>query len=198
MTRDGELRESDCQGTDTLTQLRMRKQLSDSILHIQRRGLVSERQSMQVITPNGLLMAAQPNPQAFGSYNRGTCAFETALSLLPAEPSAAEKTLKKQCEEGLAAIQETITRLRHQENDSFTCIPVDEVNMDEFPWNRAPAILMNLSRLVTLTAGCVTVLSEFLAGQVINANNVGMGHSECSQSMHAFSINGALAADCNQ
>lgn len=51
------------------------------------------------------------------------------------------KRLKKQCEEGLATIRETITRLRHQENDSFTRIPVGEVNMDEFPWNRALAIL---------------------------------------------------------
>ena len=113
---------------------------------------------MQVITPNGLLMAAQPNPQALGSYNRGTSAFETALSLLPAVPSAAEKTLKKQCEEGLAAIRETIIRLRHQENDSFTRIPVGEVNMDEFPWNRARQYCMNLSRLVTNSSVCNRII----------------------------------------
>jgi hypothetical protein len=79
-----------------------------------------------------------------GSYDCSASAFEKALSLLPPELSTQEKTLKKQCEEGLALVQETIDRLRHQKNDSFSRMPAGQVKMDEFPWNRAETMMDDL------------------------------------------------------
>ena len=81
-----------------------------------------------------------------GSYDQSASAFEKALSLLPSanELSGSENTLKKQCEEGLGSVRETMNRLRQQDDDSFTRIPAGQVEADEFPWNRAMAMMDEL------------------------------------------------------
>jgi len=79
-----------------------------------------------------------------GSYDRSASAFEKALSLLPAQLSAQEKTLKKQIEEGLESVREAVGRLRRQDDDSFTRIPVGQINMEEMPWNRASTMMDEL------------------------------------------------------
>jgi hypothetical protein len=99
---------------------------------------------MRVIQHDKILIVADPDLQALGSYDQSASAFEKAISLLPLELSAQEKTLKKQCEEGLGSVRETMDRLRQQDDDSFTRVPVGEVKMDEMPWNRASTIMDEL------------------------------------------------------
>lgn len=67
-------------------------------------------------------------------------AYNKALSLFPPEVSAAEKTLKKQCKEGVAIAQETHNRLLKQARESQTSnAPASGINLDSemLPWNRA-------------------------------------------------------------
>jgi tetratricopeptide (TPR) repeat protein len=82
--------------------------------------------------------------QGVGSWAPSESAYEKALSLLPGECSAQEKTLKKQCEDGLKFIRETLNRLSKQENDSFVRVPAGEVKIDELPWHRAVTMMDEL------------------------------------------------------
>jgi tetratricopeptide (TPR) repeat protein len=138
------LREINFMDIDTLTLVQMLEKLSNSILCIQRRGPVSGRLHMRVIVHDGIPVTTHTNLQALGSYDESLAAFEKALSLISPKPSASEITLKKQCEEGLGSVRDTISMLCKQDNDSFARVPIGQVKPDEFPWNRAMTMMDEL------------------------------------------------------
>jgi hypothetical protein len=71
-------------------------------------------------------------------------AYKKALSLLPPELTAMEKTLKKQYKLGIDASQEAHNRVLRELDESYTCsAPAKglQPNSELCPWNRAVKLL---------------------------------------------------------